>query len=72
MSVYFSRLNTLQQVNLAVAMLNGVSGEPFATVGKDQETFEYRAPDGDVVFSGLQKTPGVYICRFHREVFDPS
>ena len=76
-SKYFTRINTLGEVNKSVAMLNSIADDLFPKVADGQETFEYKSPDGDVVFSGILKDRryyggyhvSSYICRFHREVF---
>lgn len=68
--MYFARYFTLDQVNHCVRLLSIAAERSFPSVSEGQETFEYKAPDGDVVFAGIMKEPGTYICRLHREVFD--
>lgn len=69
---HFVRILSIEQVNACVGLLNEAVGKPkyFPLATKKQDTFEYKAPDGDCVFAGMFHPPsGRYICRLHKEVF---
>ncbi len=67
-SHYFARIFTKPQVQICQRMLEECAEEQFP-IDFSAETFEIKAPDGDVVFAGIKKDPTHYICRLHREVF---
>lgn len=71
---HFVRILKRAQVNELTDMLNEAAGRKFPHVTAEDDTFEVKAPDGDVVFAGIKANSGAghdtYICRMHREVFD--
>lgn len=69
---YFYRLLKREQINTLIDMVNQLDGViPFPHLKAGQETYEMKAPDGDVVLAALAKgSRGPYIVRLHREVFD--
>jgi hypothetical protein len=68
---HFVRFLTRAQVNTCIDMLNKVALKPFPKATSKTDRFECKAPDGDVVFSGIRSgnTSAKFICRMHREVF---
>ena len=68
---HFVRILSMDQVNHCVGQLNEAVGKLkyFPLVTSKQDTFEYKAPDGDCVFAGLKHPSGRYLCRLHKEVF---
>ncbi len=69
---HFTRILTRTQVNEMIDQLRKISlpPRPFESVKARQQSFEIKAPDGDVVFSGLMHSNGThYLCRLHREVW---
>jgi hypothetical protein len=72
---YFTRILRREHVNTMIDQLRAISDPPmpFARVKSGQETFEIKAPDGDVVFAGILHSNKVhYLCRLHKEVWDES
>ena len=69
-SFYFARILSRKQVMICVAMLEDCAGQKYPI--NLRETFEIKAPDGDMVFAGLRVRNDRFICRMHREVFDPA
>ncbi len=69
-SPYFVRILSRKQIMICVAMLEDCAGQKFPI--NLHESFEIKAPDGDMVFAGLRARTDRYICRMHREVFDPA
>lgn len=70
-SNYFARVFSRKQVMICVAMLEDCAGRKYPVNLRD-ETFKIDAPDGDMVFAGLRIRDDRFICRLHREVFDPA
>lgn len=66
---HFTRIIKRNQVNELVDLLSEAADKTFPKVAPGQETFKYKAPDGDEVFTGLRHPNGLYICRMHKEVF---
>jgi hypothetical protein len=64
---YFTRVLTPESIEIIRLMLCQAADDEI-TIDLTGETFEVKAPDGDVVLAGLKKDR-VWICRMHREVF---
>jgi hypothetical protein len=69
---HFVRFLKRDAVNQLIDQLSAVAERKFDHVRSGQDFFEIKAPDGDVVLSGLRKQGADYICRLHREVFSEN
>lgn len=70
---HFARLHDRTQVEQSIAMLAAITDVPIDDLTKgrlDDGFVQVFAPDGDCVFTALEKAPNVWACRFHREVFE--
>lgn len=70
---HFARIKTREQVEQSLDMLESICDGQLADLMRgDLETgfVQVFAPDGDLVFAALEKAPGAWMCRFHREVFE--
>lgn len=65
---HFVRMLKTSQVKETVKMLNQGCGTQFPIPMAKDERFEIKAPDGDIVFSGLYNG-SIWLCRLHKEVF---
>jgi len=68
MSEYFARINTKEEVQQTLDLLAAFNPR----IETKEYGYEVFAPDGDLVFAAVQVRPGVFACRFHKEVFDPE
>ena len=73
MSNYFTRVFDRAQIREVQKMLESVSGRKHP-INLSESTFTIKAPDGDVVFAGMRKSSNsrFFICRLHKEVFNPA
>ena len=67
----FVRYLKTDQVKQIHQMLEQTAGReiPF---NLSDETFQIKAPDGDVVFAGIEVSLDNWMCRLHREVFNEN
>ncbi len=71
MTKYFARILTKRQVKACQRLLEQSAGKALP-IDFGTQHFEIKAPDGDVVFAGAKFPSGRYVCRLHREVFNPD
>ena len=72
-SNHFVRVLDRPAVNGLIKLLEVAADKEFPIVKSRQESFEIKAPDGEIVLSGLiHSNRKHYLCRLHREVFSDA
>ena len=68
---HFARILTRNGIDRCIAMITEAAGGPLGDLVEqdDADAIIIRAPDGDIVFQAIAKTPDSWLCRLHREVF---
>lgn len=67
---FFVRVLTLSGVETCIDILTQACGEPLGNLlERGEGLIRCHAPDGDLVFSALEKTPNTWLCQLHKEVF---
>ena len=62
----FVRLGKKDMVQKAVKALKKFNPR----IERDGENVTVYAPDGDIVFQAMPKNNGIFICRYHDQVFN--
>lgn len=68
MTEYFTRILTKERLDKAIGLLDEFNPK----VERTETAVRVSAPDGDRVLIAMQDLNGLWITRFHKEVFDES